>query len=229
MNPGQLGRIMLLVIVFGFSLPVLVNSVWSPTRGTRYASPSFKFRDEVPLPTWTQVKSEPATSLALKGIAVNGYQYRYSRDGQALAIEMHYLAGNSEEGDIFRLLQTYDSISVSPQEMVIRQRSDIGYYTLFAQQKSAYLSACLNPHGISTVTESQFQYNSTTSLLNLNQVLLWLEGRRPLRDRRCLWVVMKLPTDKLKLEQTYSVLENAWFNWFRWWQQHFFSLSYFIF
>jgi len=103
----------------------------------------------------------------------------------------------------------------------------VGYYGVLTHEGKAYLSACINPRGESTVTEQQFRQSLYATDLQVGRILPWISGREPLLDRRCLWTLMSTPlpsgknTDSTASEAAYKTLEAAWFNWFRWWQPKF--------
>jgi cyanosortase A-associated protein len=230
MNLGKLGRIMLLIGLFGSSLPVLSNSVLGTSQVINRTPAPFTFPNQVPLPTWTSMGSGTVVPPAPQnGTAVVGQHYRYSRNQQPLDIEMQYITGSDNgngdadgNGDVQRLLQRFTKIPpLSTRTAIIRQHPETGFYSLFTHQQTAYLSACINPQGISTATEEQFQRNRSTNILQPHQILSWLQGHRPFRDKRCLWVLMTLPSTHSTPEETYPVLETAWVDWYRWWQPRF--------
>jgi cyanosortase A-associated protein len=230
MNLGKLGRITLLIGIFGGSLPVLSNSVLGSHQIINRTPAPFIFPNQVPLPSWTAIDSRPDVPPAPKHETASvGQHYRYSRNRQMLSIEMQYIAGTDKgkgdadgNGDVVGLLHRYTKIPpLSPQTTLIRQHPATGFYRLFTRQQTAYLSACINPQGISTATEAQFQRNRSTNILQPNQILSWLNGHRPFRDKRCLWVLMTLPSNHPAPKETYPILETAWVDWYRWWQPRF--------
>jgi cyanosortase A-associated protein len=230
MNFKKLGRITLLIGIFGVSLPVLSHSVLGLHQVINPTPAPFNFPTQVPLPNWTALDSQPFVPLAPNyGAASVGQHYRYSRNRQMLDIEMQYIAGTNKgngdadgNGDVLRLLGTFKKILPPlPQMTVIRQHPSTGFYRLFTYQQNAHLIACINPQGISTATEAQFQHNRSTNILQPNQILSWLQGQKPLRDKRCLWVLMTLPISFPAPKNTYPVLETAWVDWYRWWQPRF--------
>jgi cyanosortase A-associated protein len=208
-------RIPLLAVNFGGVLFVLVRTILAPTGSSR-AVTSFVFPSVVPLPEWQPLASRPLddpddpndkwqNSLA-------GRHYRYIQNGLPLDIEMRYM--HTTDGDTRDFIRNYTSI---PSEAVLHQQKGVGFYGLLAYQRRVYLSACINPRGGSTVTETQFQQNQYTSDVRFSRLLPWLLGRENLRHNRCLWALLSIPLKNSSPNNAYPILENAWFSWYQWW------------
>jgi hypothetical protein len=57
MNLGKLSRVILLIGIFGSSLPVLSHSVLGTSQVINRTPAPFTFPHQVPLPTWTDIGS----------------------------------------------------------------------------------------------------------------------------------------------------------------------------
>jgi cyanosortase A-associated protein len=214
-------RITFLIAIFGSVFFVLGKSILAPSV-TKYATAAlFVFPANVPLEGWQPLASRPTSesnSELLQAIAQK--HYRYDRDGLVLDIEMRYFTGS--DGDVRGFLRHYTSLVSSP---ILRQQEKIGFYGLVADRQRAYLSACINPRGGSTVTDRQFKQNRYRYDVQLNRLLPWLLGEEPLRDNRCLWAHLSVPLEKNSPETAYQVLEDVWFSWYEWWHIRFPKLS----
>ncbi|MGJ5673759.1 MAG: cyanoexosortase A system-associated protein [Nostochopsis sp.] len=165
-----------------------------------------------PLPQW-QLKSSKALPDEIQDnselLAQRNYQY--IRKDLPLDIEMRYV----EIGDVNQLIRKYTKIS-SP--AVVRQKEGIGYYGLGVEKQKAYLSACINMHGNSTFTNTQFNQNQQPKNQPWERLLPWLLGREQLReDKRCLWAHLSIPLNNYSPEAAYQVLETAWVSWYKYW------------
>lgn len=217
--PKQL-QIPLLIFVFANIAVVLSKVVLDPTIGKKTVTP-FVFPQSVPLSGWQLVASEPlkvktAEATEKKEIP-NGKQYRYTKDDLTLDVEMLYEL--ETHGEYKEFLRNYTSIQGAPDEqfLVVRQQPGIGTYGMFALQNRAYLNACINPRGGSTLTRQQYSDNRVRYDLLSDRLILWLLGQRSLRDQRCLWSHFSIPLNKSSPESAYATLEKAWFSWYQWW------------
>jgi len=202
-------------------LAVTLAGVWfvfgkfltDPTLGrpTPYAFPQ-----AVPLPNW-QPASEPGT-------ARNQQRYRYIRGEETLVIEMRYLIDTN--GDFKQFIKDHTSISAPATEILksVRYRDGVGFYGLSHYRGQAYLSACIPPMGQSTVTREQFRQTLAAHDRQPSRLLAWVLAQGDLRDRRCLWSHLSIPTTDRSPEAAYQELETTWFAWYRWWKPRFPSL-----
>lgn len=213
-------RISLLATTFGGVLFVMGKSIFSPIASNRTVAP-FIFPSEVPLQNWQLLASRPLAAQATGNEkTLSGRHYQYIHNGLLLDIEMRYIVDT--DGDVQLLLQHFSFIPPSVTDVLnLYQRQEGGFYSLFVQQKKAYLSACINPYGGSTVTNVQFVQNRNTYDLQLNCLLPWLFGREPLTDRRCLWTNLSIPFKNTSPAPTYQTLETVWDSWYRWWVPRF--------
>jgi cyanosortase A-associated protein len=209
-------RMMLLATTFSGVFLVLLKSVFYPAESTSTVTP-FAFPPTVPLQGWQPLTSDPlgdATPDRTHYIA--GRRYQYIQNELPLAIEMRYFVDTG--GEVKEFLKNHTSISVSP---VLRQKEEIGFYGVFTHQEQAYLSACINPRGGSTLTARQFKQNRNAYDMQLSRLLPWLLGRENLKDERCLWTHLSIPLKDSSSEVAYQNLEDAWFSWYQWWQPRF--------
>jgi cyanosortase A-associated protein len=229
-------RISFLVVIFGSVFFVFGKSILIPSVTNDSTTALFVFPEKVPLDGWQLLASrslpeckglphattEPACTSANSEllVAIAQKHYQYVRNGRILDIEMRYFT--STDGDVSHFLRTYTSLVPS---FRLRQQKRVGFYGLLVDRQKAYLSACINPRGGSTVTIGQFKQNRYLYDVRLNRLLPWLLGRESLRDNRCLWTHLSVSLENSSPEAAYQVLENAWFSWYEWWHLRFPKLS----
>lgn len=151
-------------------------------------------------------------------------QYAYEDAGdRQLDIEMYYLVLTDSQID--RYVREYHPIDIRKEEDVPpleERQTEVGKHYVFAHGDRAYLSACINPNGPSTVNSEQFEVNRNTHDLQLSRFWPVFLGREPIRDRRCLWALMSLPVgDAAELDEAYGALEQVWPSWYAWWSDRF--------
>ncbi len=126
------------------------------------------------------------------------------------------------DGNVSRFLFVYTPIRTANSTLQLRFQAGVGYYGVLSHEGQAYLSACINPSGGSTVTEQQFTQNRYQYDLNVGRLLPWIAGQESLLDRRCIWTLMSTPVAQgTSPDAAYKTLETAWFSWFQWWQSNF--------
>ena len=209
-------RISLLVITFGgVALFTGKYILYPPTGKINVAA--FQFPESVPLPEWQQVKSQP---LDISNDSANAArQYTYQKNGISLEIEMRYLVDTIAE--VQDMVKAHNVLKSYPGKLTIQNAQGVGFYGVLQHQNRAYLSACINPRGGSTVTSEQFRYNRNTYDVNLTRIIPWLLGQIKLQDRRCLWAQMSIPLDQKTPTDANKILETAWISWHQWWQPRF--------
>ncbi len=216
-NVWQSIRLVLLMLICGSALFVMGKALVTPR--TKAAPPPYALPTNVSLPDWQTVSSAPLPPIP-ESIASRQYEYRHGT--KSVHVEMRYMLG---DGDVNRFLFIFTPIRQGNVRLVIKHQSRVGFYGVLPDRGRAYLSACINPRGESTVTEHQFAQNRHAYDLKAARVLPWLLGQQPLLDRRCLWTLMSVPlptaSDSAALTEAYESLENAWFAWYDWWQPHF--------
>lgn len=217
-------RILLLAVIFGSVFFFLGRTILVSTAGKVKVIP-FDFPTNIPLTEWQLKNSRPLTPLVVESPSyLSGRQYQYIQNDLTLDIEMRYLVNT--KGDVKSFVQDYSSIPLSPGQSLLRQRSGIGFYNLFTYQQRAYLSSCINSGGGSTVTASQFirnryMYDTIYDMGFKERLIPWLQGRRGIRDMRCLWAQLSIPLSNSSPEGDYQTLEKVWFAWYQWWLPHF--------
>ena len=209
-------RLSLLAVIFGSVFCVLGKTILPLTAGN--ITP-FVFPAAVPLPAWQPQKSRPlAAPIAEIPEYLSGRHYRYIQNDLTLDIEMRYMVNTPGHVKYF-----IRSIQPSPNQLTLalRQQKAVGFYYLFAHQRRAYLSTCINSRGGSTATESQFQQNRYLYDIHLGRLLPWLLGREAFQDKRCLWAHLSIPLKDSASEDAYQTLEKAWVDWYKWWRPRF--------
>jgi cyanosortase A-associated protein len=210
-------RTWLLASLFIGVVCVLVKSILFPHTTTSTATP-FVFPTSIPLPQWQLLDSQPikitddATFLASR-------RYRYQQNRNSLNIDMHYIVNSS--GDVQDFVKKHIFAQKATTSLLIRETSDVGFHALFTYQGNAFLSACINPRGGSTVTFDQFRENRNTYDMQPGRLLFWLLGIQQLRDFRCMWNVLSVPLKATQPEEVYPLLESAWLSWYSWWESRF--------
>ena len=209
-------RLIFLSAIFTAVLGVLLKSILIPS--TNKITTPLSFPATVPLDGWQTLPS--STLVGADGDRtspfLSGRHYQYIKNNLTLDVEMRYFVNTN--GEVKDFIKNYGSISVSP---LIRQKEGIGFYGLFTHQERAYLSACINPYGSSTVTARQFKQNLNVHDLQFNRLLPWLVGLEKLKDERCLWTHLSIPIKHSSPEEAYQNLENIWFSWYKWWNPRF--------
>ncbi len=228
-------RISLLAVICGSVFFALGKTVLYPSvSSSRIANSTVTplvFPTAVPLPEWQASSSRPLQVPSDRSLAdptgnkprlLSARQYRYIQSNLPLDIEMQYVV-NSSGKFTTSFIKNYSSIQPSLKQLslVSRYREGIGFYNLFAYQERAYLSACINSRGGSTVSRPQFMQNRLIYDMRLDRLIPWLQGQQPLHDRRCLWAYLSIPFQNSSPQNAYRILETAWFPWYQWWYPRF--------
>ncbi|BAU13871.1 unknown protein [Leptolyngbya sp. NIES-3755] len=178
--------------------------------------------DSIPLSDWQAIESKIIPNAGLKEAnTIQNRQYRYLKNGTPLEVTIRYFPVSN--GDVKPILQTFTPLlkSKSQLELSVRQKDNVGFYGVFVEQQKAHLTSCINGRGESTFTGMQFQHNRNVNDLLSERPLLWLVGLSELRDQRCLVVHFQMPLQNRTPEQAYQILEQAWIEWYQWWQPRF--------
>ena len=183
---------------------------------------NYTFPESVELPQWQLSVTKPVDADLVKppayisGDFVAGKHYQYLQSGKYLDIEMRYLANT--DGD----LKSFITTQTGELSSVLKQDKDIGLYSLYTQEDKAYLSACINPRGNTTVTSDGFNRNLMTHDTRLWRIFPWLLGQADFRDKRCLWAHLSTSLNNdVGVDETYKTLEIAWRDWYQYWRSHY--------
>lgn len=209
-------RIWLLILFCGSALLVLAKVILLPIPDKPKLD-GFVFPQDVPLSQWKLTTSRALPKPNIEALQVISlWNYQYTQKSQTLNIEMRYLTDNA---DVFALLRSFYKASSPPK---VRQQEGIGKYGLgIDQNQRAYLSACINPRGGSTITQGEFTLNRYLYDVRPDRLVNLMLGKELLLDKRCVWVYLSIPLNGSSPEAAYEVLENAWFDWYKWWQPNF--------
>ncbi len=201
---------------------IFAQSVADPTIGKPSA---YTFPAAVPLSGWQPQLSSTAASIQVpkdKQLQPLSKSYRYTHNNSdQLDVNMHYVVGTSGDDQLF--IRNYTSIALDSKQLaaVTRYQKGIGYYKLLSDRATVHLVACINPQGESTVTRKQFLHNRNTNDLQPSNVLLWLTAKSDLRDRRCLWTHLSMPSNGAATQEAYRQLETTWIALYQWWTPRF--------
>ena len=210
-------RTPLLAFTGSFVILVLARVVFASSTQT-LSKVTINLPESVPLSEW-HIASPTRTKIEKEFLFKPPDQrYQYVQNNIELNIEMRYIKG----GDVDKMVEKYQ---LSPLLPLIRQQDKVGFYGLFVTQDQAYLSACINPKGISTFTRKQYRQNQSIYTLEWNRLIPWFFGQQQLRQRGCLWANLSIPLEDSSPEAAYQVLEKAWFSWYTWWSANFPSLN----
>jgi len=169
----------------------------------------------------TSLKSQTSDALTTSdsGLVQSGKQYRYLKNNRQLEIQMRYVVNTRGEPNPFEGQPT--GILVKEYQKNTIQLNRTGYYELKTDVKLAYLTACINPRGGSTVTSAQFLHNRYTNDFTWSRILNWVSGKEVLKDNRCIWAQLSTPLNGVTASETYQILESVWANNYTRWQSRF--------
>lgn len=222
MNLWRLIRIPFLAATLSSSLLVLGQGIFAPPQMKRANMKPTQFPATVSLLGWQFVgsiylKEKVEAFAAKKATPKEGRQYRYTRNGKLLKVEMHSESSNNARENLSYYAK------VVPSSLEVRWQKGTGYYGLFSDRQQAYLSACINFRGNSTFTVAQHRQNQILYNLDWHRFLPWLFGQERLLDIRCTWAYLSIPLEGSAPEVAYQILEEVWPRWHHSWQSRFFS------
>lgn len=197
-------------IVSGFiGLGVVASSaLW---KSLTQENQSFTFPQQVPLPSaqFIQSQSIPGQKRNAYSEILTQRQYQYQARDQLVKIQISYVTGTM--GDLGAFWANYplngQKIKTKPSIQVRQQGSN--YYALYTHGNQAFLSACVDPGGLSTVEEGHFIHNWNRH---------WYLLGRDYIDDRCLWTHMSVAINQQSPRQAFAILEENWVSWQKWWQ-----------
>lgn len=170
---------------------VLGKSILTSPKTSRTVTP-FTFPQTVRLPGWQFLGSRSLANQVNSAseptyVTLAEKNYRYTKNELPLDIEMRYIVGNP--GDVESYIRNHTSIlpSTSSGTPILHQQKRVGFHWHLIHQERTYLSTCINPHGVSTVTIQQFRQSRITSGALFSHLLPVLLGQESLWDERCLW------------------------------------------
>lgn len=189
-------------------LVVLTASVW---RAATLDRQPFAFPQQVPMPSAQLLTSQIGKSQRRDAYSeiITQHRYQYQYQDQRLQIEMSYVTGTT--GNLLLFLENYpiwgQTLQPLPTPQIRQQGSN--YYAVYTHGNRAFLSACLDPGGQSTVETGHFirNWNSHWYLLGRDYV-----------DDRCLWTHLSVALNQQSPQQAFSILEANWVSWQQWWQ-----------
>ncbi|MEH2364420.1 cyanoexosortase A system-associated protein [Nostoc sp.] len=170
------------------------------------------FPENIALNSWQQIKvkswSKQKSDTQIIAEFESGKDYSYTKNNLPLELQMRYVINT--RGELNPFLQQSSKNLVKDSQKNIRYVKGIGYYELYSDSKQAYLTACINPRGGSTVNSNQFMQNRYTYDLTWNRLLPWFLGKEVLRDNRCIWTQLSIPLNGVVNSKVYPVLESFW-------------------
>jgi cyanosortase A-associated protein len=212
-------RIFAIAGTLGSVLWVILRVILTPETVNSAQLNAFDFPEKVPLASWQLQNTRPLKATDASNFN-SGQQYQYVKNRDRLTVQTRY--EHYTDGNVRRLLVVYVPIKPAMAQLAIKYRENAGYYGLFEYEGKAYLSACLNSTGQSTVTEQQFVQNRYAYGWNLKRSLLWIIGQNDLLDGSCFWTLMSVPLSsdsyEIAIAKAYRDLEAAWFEWYQWWK-----------
>ncbi len=214
-------RVSFLASLTGLLVILVLRLQLSPRDRTNPLSTSIDLPQEVGLQGWQFKGSQNLAPLNTSKFSpwLLGRRYQYESQNHPLTVDMRYFV-NTGIADVRLWLNHFQQGSI---DLEIRQQPSVGYYGLSSDQKNAYLTACIQPKGPSTVTAFQFQNNLYAHNGKLNLLMDWLVGRSvtPLFDDRCLWGYLSTPLNAKIPEGDFRFLEQMWVTWYQWWIMHY--------
>jgi len=216
----QPARISLLAITVGGALLVLGKLLTLPKVDKTATQPVNTLETTVPLSGWQLLNN---SELKANNDSRFGRSYRFQQGKNTLNADVHYM---TSDGNISRYLFVYSPVRTANANLKIKYQPETGFYGVLSDKGQAYLTACVNPRGQSTVTEQQFTQSRYTYDLKPNRILPWVLGKESLIDRRCLWTLLSTPvqansTPEASEAAAYKMLETAWLSWHQWWQANY--------
>jgi cyanosortase A-associated protein len=213
------------ILVIGTFAGVAIATLYlfiDKSAGSRQVS-EFKFPQTVPLAQWQQIESIATKDLLSQSsksqdAILASQKYTYQQNQNKIEIEMHYTVGAwGEPRDFLASRFKMPKLKVTIKQD-IRKQAGVGFYSVFEYEGRSHLLSCINPRGGSTVTGEQFIANRKSLDFQPVRFLDWMLGQQSLRDMRCLWVLMSVPT---ATGTDYPTLETAFTPWYQYWSRNF--------
>lgn len=202
---------LLLRLTFFGTLLILGRAIFTPD--LEKATP-YTFPEQVSLSRSTLIDSTAIVSKSFNSkywFDLEGYQYNY----QGFNVKVHYL--RETDGDISTYLDNYGLNHQKVKLNAIDKQGQTGFYRLFEHDRVAYLTACINPRGSSTVNRAQFFANRNAHDLRPDRAIPIILGMADPRDARCLWVTVSAPIKNRSIDTVHQQLEATWQEVYTWW------------
>ncbi|RUR79688.1 cyanoexosortase A system-associated protein [Chlorogloeopsis fritschii PCC 9212] len=171
--------------------------------------------DKLAVINWQQVNVKPLveqkkdTQNAIKSaVMLSGKDYSYLKNNQQLKLQMQYVVNTRGKSNPFLEKQSENLVKESQKQP--RYVKGVGYYTLYSDNNQAYLTACINPRGGSTVTSTQFMQNRYKYDVTWSRILPWVLGKEVLREDSCIWTQLSVPLQGVAASNIYPILELIW-------------------
>ena len=165
-----------------------VSSLIFPRIGNRSIA-DFEFPQSFDTGNVTAAQSN--TNRKHKGVKAT-QQYQFVLDHQPFSLVIDYEVG--VRGNLANYLQKSTQLnSANIDAKKIKYQPNIGHHALLKDDESVYLSSCISPRSLSSVTQKQFSRQRYLNDLNPIIVWQWFQNRASIRDRRCLWILLATP------------------------------------
>ena len=219
-----------LFIAFSSSIIAIGVSLFVPRYQDR---PKFRLPDQVSISDWQFLNSENIFALLhnpQKAKVADARRYLYTLSTQdSLRVDALYIKASVAVPKFLEILNLQYPADSLNNNLSIRHQKNIGYYALFNDQDRVYLSSCINPRGLSTVTQDQLIKNRSDYDFTPDRIGAYLLGFSYIRDDRCLFTVMSVSLQKSQtsnlqnnsLDDHHQKLEKAWTNWYQKWENNF--------
>lgn len=188
---------------------------------------AWQFPPSVPLDQWRSLPTDPILPRDLT--LVNGedrelsfetqQDYYYGQGDRQVRISMRYAQGPEPNQTNFRFYGNY--AAQNPQVQIRTATNPHGDYLVAIAPQGVSVHACISPRSPSAVTYGNFMQHRYSYDLQPQRVLAWSLGFGVLRDQRCLWSSLFLPTATQPTPEDIQTLETLWAQWKPWWQSHF--------
>lgn len=212
-------RSILLSVIFIGTVFTITQMFSKSNPADKKIIPTAKFPQKIPLSNWNLINSGKGIEQTL---VYKGQTYRYKDEqGRILTIKIHQEMYT--EGNVGRLSSVYTGIQPATIILNPKYREEVGHYALFFYDNQANLTACINPQGISTVSEKEFAFNQYFYGLSWQRFMGWTIGKNDLVDDSCLWTLLSIPLKTegskypLSLKNTNDILERTWIEWYKYW------------
>lgn len=220
---GKFVRIPFLFLILIGTMYVLANGMLTSHPLKKSSLKAINFPEVFPVSGWKMIESNaiveteepPGKVRASTLIRRMGRQYRYKRKNRFLEIAIYHIG----TGKVMETIKSH--YQIESQSVKVHYDKSTGYYSLFSHEQNAFLGACINPRGPSTVTVLQHRINKILNDVSFKRLISWLLGQKRLVDQRCLVTVISVSFKESSPEYSYQIIESLWPSWHQWWQSYF--------